>query len=97
MIDWPQVAANSIWIIGCAIIVAAFSHANWLAHVRAVRTRHLLGMHTFQLPFSIGFTLIALGLFFFSHGWLERGLWAVFAVLFTWKSWRLWLCHRRQN
>ena len=96
MIDWPQVAFNSLWIIGCAVVLAAFSYANWLAHARGVRTRQLLGMPVFQLPFSIGFVLVTLGLFFLGRGWLERGLWAIFAVLFTWQSWSLWRSRRRQ-
>ena len=96
MIDWFQVAFNSLWIVGCAVILAAFSHANWLAGVRGVRTRQLLGVPAFQLPFSIGLVLVTLGLFFLGRGWLERGLWAAFAVLFTWQSWNLWRSHRRQ-
>lgn len=96
MIDWHQVAFNALWIIGCAVVLAAFSQVNWLAHARGVRTRQLLGVLTFQLPFSIGFILITSGLLFLSHSWLERGLWAAFAVLFTWQSWRLWRSRHRR-
>ena len=96
MIDWFQVAFNSLWIIGCAVALAAFSHADWLAHARGVRTRQLLGVPVFQLPFSIGLILVTLGLFFLGRGWLERGLWAAFAALFTRQSWSLWRSHRRQ-
>ncbi len=90
MIDWPHVAFNALWIIGCAVILAAFSYTNWLAHERGERTRQLLGRPTFQLPFTIGMTLISLGLFFLARGWLERGLWAIFTLLFAWQLWGVW-------
>ena len=90
MIDWPSVAFNALWIIGCAVILAAFSYTNWLAHLRGVRTRQLLSAPNIQLPFVIGLGLISLGLFFLSHGWPEYVLWAVFFIFSAWQSWRLW-------
>lgn len=90
MIDWPSVVFNALWIVGCAIILAAFSYTNWLAHLRGVRTRHLVGASSFQLPLFTGLGLISLGLFFLSRGWLEYVLWAVFFTFFAWQSWRLW-------
>ncbi len=90
MINWPSVAFNGLWVIGCAVILAALSYTNWLAHVRGTRARQLLGSSTFQLPFTVGLGLIALGLFFLGRGWLEHVLWAVFVVLFAWQAWSLW-------
>jgi hypothetical protein len=90
MIDWLQVLFNLFWLIGLALILAAFSYTSWLAYTRAVRTGRLLGSPTFQLPFSIGPSLVSLGLVFLGRGWLERGLWAVLAVLFAWQTWSLW-------
>lgn len=89
MIDWPHVAFNALWIIGCALILAALSYANWLAHLRGVRTRQLLSAPTFQLPFSIGLGLISCGLFWLSRGWLEHALWAILTLLFAWQTWGL--------
>lgn len=90
MIDWLQVLFNLFWLLGLALILAAFSYSSWLAHTRGVRARQLLGSPIFQLPFSIGLSLVSLGLVFLGRGWLERGLWAVLAVLFTWQTWSLW-------
>jgi hypothetical protein len=90
MINWLQVFFNLLWLLGLALILAAFSYTNWLAHARGVRTRQLLGTLTFQRPFSIGMGLISLGLFFLSRGWLEHVLWAAFTLLFAWQSWGTW-------
>jgi hypothetical protein len=90
VIDWFSVGANALWIIGAAIIVATFSFANWLAHVRDQRTRHLLGTAAFQIPFAIGLLLISLGLLLVSRGWLEHVLWAFLSILFLWQLWVLW-------
>jgi hypothetical protein len=87
MINWLHAFFNSLWILGLALILAAFSHAHWLAHVRGARTRPLLGTPTFQLPFTIGMALVSLGLFFLSRGWLEHLLWGAFTALFAWQAW----------
>ena len=94
MIDWFSVAYNALWVTGCAVILAAFSHSRWLAHERGERTRSLLEAPVFQLPFTGGLFLIALGLLFLSRGWLERGIWAVFVVVFVWQLWGLWKSQR---
>jgi hypothetical protein len=90
MIDWPHVVYNGLWILGCAVILASFSIAHWLAHVYDVRTRRLLGGPAFQLTFYTGLGLIALGLFFLGRGWLEQGLWAALVIVCAWQSWSLW-------
>jgi hypothetical protein len=90
MTDWAHVAFNALWIAGCAVILAAFSHAHWLAHLRGLRARQLLSAPAFQLPFSVGLSLVSLGLFLLGRGWLEHGVWAFFAVVFAWQSWSLW-------
>ena len=90
MIDWPHVAFHTLWIFGCALILAAFSYANWLAHLRRAPTRQLLNAPTFQLPFTIGLGLISCGLFLLSRGWLEHILWVVLTLLFAWQVWGLW-------
>jgi len=89
VIDWLNVAFNALWIIGGAVIVAAWSYASWLAHVRGVRTRQLLSATTFQLVLNIGLLLVSLGLFFASRGWLEHILWAFLAILLLWQMWIL--------
>ena len=95
--DWPHVVLNALWIVGCAVILAAFSHARWLAQLRQVRTRQLLGEPGYQLLLSAGLSLISLGLFFLSSGWLERIVWAAFSLLFVWQSLNLWRRTRRQS
>jgi hypothetical protein len=96
VIDWPRVAFNTLWIVGCALILAAFSHTHWLARTRSTRTRQLLGAPTFQIPLSVGLVLISLSLFFLGRGWLEHVLWAVFTCLFAWQAWGLWRDGRTQ-
>lgn len=90
MIDWPPVAFNALWIVGCALILAAFSHAHWLAQARNTHTRQILNSPAFQLPFSIGLALISGGLLLLSRGWLEHALWAILVALCIWQVWNTW-------
>ena len=90
MINWLQAFSNLPWLFGLALILAAFSYANWLAHLRRAPTRQLLSAPTFQLPFTIGLGLVSCGLFLLGRGWLEHVLWAVLTLLFAWQAWGLW-------
>ncbi len=89
MIDWLHVAFNALWVLGSALILAALSHANWLAQARHARTRQLLSAPAFQLPFSIGLGLISGSLFLLSRGWLEHVLWAILTITFAWQAWSM--------
>ncbi len=87
MIDWPHVAFHALWIVGCALILATLSYANWLSQAY---TRQLLSTPVFQLPLSIGLVLISCSLFLLSQGWLEHVLWAILTVTCAWQAWSLW-------
>jgi hypothetical protein len=39
LIEWRELAANSLWILGCALALAAFSYASWQA---SLTHQHLL-------------------------------------------------------
>jgi hypothetical protein len=95
VIDWLSVFYNGLWILGCALILAALSYTSWLAQAQGERLRPLLDAFVFQFPFSIGMGLISLGAFFLARGWLEHLLWAIFVILFLWQSGDVALKHRR--
>ena len=40
MIDWFDLAANSLWIIGCAVALASLSYAIWMASMRQKKVAH---------------------------------------------------------
>jgi hypothetical protein len=90
VIDAARVAFNTVWIVGCALVLAAFSHAHWLAQLRGLRTRQLLEAPIYQLPVFAGLCLVSLGLLFLGRGWLEHAVWAAFTALFAWLSLALW-------
>ncbi len=92
MIEWPRVVFHALWILGSTLILAAFSHANWLAQARSSNAglRQMLSAPAFQLPLSIGLSLISCSLFLISQGWLEHALWGIPIVIFGQQVWRLW-------
>jgi hypothetical protein len=89
MINVGQVVFNAMWITGCAVILATFSHAHWLAHKRHNSIWQLLGTPTHRLSVLVGLGLITVGLFFLSQGWLEHVVWSTFCVIFARQIWRL--------
>lgn len=91
LIDWVGVAKNALWILGLAIMLAAFSYADWWAATNHGRLRTVLAAPLFQTPFNLGMTLFAAGLASASHTWWEIGAWIALCLLFAWQtiaSWR---------
>ncbi len=86
-IDWLNVFYNAIWIIGLAVILAAFSINDWLAHTNGVKLRQQLGTSAFQTPLTGGLILVSVSLALLADVWWERALWGVFAVLFAAQWW----------
>ena len=81
MIDWVTVGLNSLWILGLAMILAAFSYHQWLAGETARRLRDVLAQPSWKLPFSAGMLLTSIG---FGYGlaerWWEKAVWTALAI-----------------
>jgi hypothetical protein len=91
MVDWVSLVLNELWILGLAIILAALSHADWLACTRRTQLRTLLAAPGFQLWLSVGLVLASLGMALLGPRWWERVLWALFCAMNTWRlcvAWR---------
>jgi hypothetical protein len=83
VIDWASVAANAVWIVGLAVILATLSHADWARHCEGVRWRAVLGRITYRSLLNGGMVLVCLGLLGGGQGLLERVLWGLAAVWFA--------------
>ncbi len=80
MIDWTALLVNSFWILGAAVLLAAFSYHYWQAQVEGTSVRTQLERPSFSRPFWFGFVLIGLGLMGTSTRWWETAVWAVFTA-----------------
>jgi hypothetical protein len=90
MVDWVSLVFNELWILGLAIILAALSHAHWLAHTRRERLRTLLDARDFQLWLLVGLMLISLGAALLGPRWWEHVLWGMFCAVIAWQLWDAW-------
>jgi len=88
MIDWLSVFYNVLWILGLAVILAAFSYNDWLAAQNNVKLRRQFGSPAFQLPLSLGLALLSLGLTLLADVWWEQLVWLVFTGLFLFQVWQ---------
>ncbi len=87
MINWASLAANSLWILGCSFVLAAFSYASWAASERRQRLRQALRSAGVWLAWHVGAILICAGLAATSQIWYEIAVWIVlaFGFLAHWK------------
>jgi hypothetical protein len=82
MIDWYALFANSLWVVGCALALAAFSYAGWQASLfhQSLLTR--LGSPGILRALSAAGVLLCLGLAALSDYGFWIFLWAILALLF---------------
>ncbi len=83
MIDWANLAANALWILGCALALATLSYASWQASFYQEKLRQRLGKPGIQVALSAAGVLFCAGLAFTSASTLQMILWALLGVLFT--------------
>ena len=82
MVDWFNLAANSLWILGCALALATLSYARWEASTKGEKLRSQLNSHHFQVPLNLAGALFCLGLAGTSDAVWEIVVWLILAVLF---------------
>jgi hypothetical protein len=90
VIDWQSLFFNSFWILGLAILLAAFSYHYWVAQQAEVRLNEQLNTPPFQQLFWLSFVFIGVGLVGTSTAWWEMGIWLLFTLWSIVNSVRLW-------
>ncbi len=81
MINWQSVILNSFWILGLAIILAAFSYHYWLAGQENRKLRLQFNESGFLKPMWLGCILIGIGLIGTSQEIWEMILWGVLTLI----------------
>lgn len=89
-LDWIGLAFNSFWVLGAAVILAAFGFCCYDVHVRGERLRARLTVPDFQMWLLVGLTLIGLGAALTVSRWWERALWGLLCVVNVWQIWLSW-------
>ena len=80
MIDIWGVIANSLWVLGLSVLLAALSWAHWVASTEKSRFRTVLRRPATQLTLDLGLFLFCSGLAATARAWWERVLWGLLAA-----------------
>lgn len=88
MIDWPDLAANAMWVLGGALALAALSYAYWQAGAHGEQLRVALARPRLRIALDLAGVLVCLGLGLASRPVLEILLWLALAALFSLQLWR---------
>ena len=81
MINWQSVIFNSLWILGLAVLLAAFSYHYWVASVSKRPLREQLRQPNFLRLLWVALLLVCLGLVGTSQQTWEMIVWGVMALL----------------
>jgi len=77
-IPWARVFSNFVWILGVAVILAAFSYHEFLSYVEKTKRIEVLKRNSFKKPFLLGTILIAAGISASTH---QPWLIAIFGIV----------------
>lgn len=81
MIDWFDLFANSLWILGCALALAALSYASWQASLAGEKLGAHLEMPGSRRALFASGLLFCTGLAILSATTLELVLWLILGIL----------------
>jgi hypothetical protein len=82
MIDFANVAANALWVLGLALLLAVWSYARYEANRLDVKTREMLGKLKYHLWINGGLLLFIAGMALSEDRWWARGLWILVGIGF---------------
>jgi hypothetical protein len=83
MIDWYNLLMNALWILACALALAAVSYASWQASVLGEKFRVVLGKSGIQQALNAAGLLFCAGLAGTSDVLWQRLLWILLALGFA--------------
>jgi len=83
MIDWLDLAANSLWIMGCTAALATLSYAIWMASMRQKMLHTILAEYQYQIALNLSGILFCLGLVATSEEVWEILIWLLLGFMFA--------------
>lgn len=82
MINWFNLGANALWVIGCAVILATLSFASWETSLSRQKLAERLKQRSSLLTLNLGGLLICLGAALTRGEWWWIVLWGLLGLAF---------------
>lgn len=83
MIDWANLGANALWILGCAIALAALSHASWQASLHRDSITAWLTQPGYMRTLSFAGIFFCAGQVLLSNARVPGFVFAILCVMFV--------------
>ncbi len=82
MIDWFNLGANALWVMGCAVVLATLSYTSWEANLSRHKLAERLKQRSTLLSLNLGGLLICLGAALTRGEWWWIVLWGLTGLAF---------------
>ncbi len=82
MIDWWGVFSNTLWVVGLAVLLAAWSMAYYEAQHDDRKVREAFSQTSYSWALTVGLMLFCAGLAATEDRWWARVLWTLLGVGF---------------
>jgi hypothetical protein len=88
-LDWLNLGFNALWVLGCALALAAVSYASWQASLGEGKLVVQLGRRGVRLTLVLAAALVCSGLAGTASTSLETLFWALLTILWLVVAWLL--------
>lgn len=85
MINWWDLAANSVWILAMALGLAVVSAAYYKSKIENLKLKNVLDKPKYALMLNIAGAVFCVGMILTTNVWWEMVLWGVMTGLFGWQ------------
>jgi len=92
---WFKVLSNFVWILGAALVLAAFSYIDFIAFIKKTKRSEIVKNNELKLPFFWGSILVAIGMALSAHNLWLTVLAGSTAFLFTFRLPKIMKKHKR--
>jgi len=80
MIQWSMVFANSMWILGLSVLLAAFSYRSYVKRALPESSNNEWNRRSYPFFSRVGFLLASMGLCLSSQSLVERAVWGMISL-----------------
>jgi hypothetical protein len=90
MVHWQEIAVNSLWVFGLAMLLAVLSYENWFRSQTVDHPSQASRSGNVERFFYPALGLISLSLLLLATVWWEQLIWLIFMGWSVVSAWRLW-------
>lgn len=82
MINWTNLAFNSLWVFALALALSTLGFARWEAFTQEIKLKQVLQQRHWVIALNVAGSIFTIGMCLIADVLWERIVWGIMALLF---------------